>query len=236
MNSYLRSNVLSGFDSVPIIETIPCCIDLESFRYNGAKNELLKEKFRLRDKFVFVYAGSLGTYNLLDEMLDFFKISLAHMPHAHFLILTHTPGPIRQALSRHGIESKFLTVAFASRDELPHFLCLGKAGIIFRRPTLPARASSPTKFAEYLACGLPVVSGPGIGDLDRIIASYDIGVVLNTYNRQEYERAIEKLNDLFLDAERIRKRCRQVAQDLFSLERGYKSYLDVYNNLISGVR
>jgi len=37
---------------------------------------------------------------------------------------------------------------------------------------------SPTKFAEYLAAGLPVIASAGIGDLDTVIPETQVGVVL----------------------------------------------------------
>ncbi|MDP2943348.1 MAG: hypothetical protein Q8O36_07605, partial [Candidatus Omnitrophota bacterium] len=71
-NDQLRKSV--NYSSNISIDTIPCCVDLQLFKL--ADNQNLKDEIGLSDKFVFVYSGSVGTYNLLDEMFDFFKEAL----------------------------------------------------------------------------------------------------------------------------------------------------------------
>lgn len=234
MNDHLRKNVLSDLTAGErLIKTIPCCIDLHLFRYTQVQDESLKERFALKDRFVFLYAGSLGTYNLLDEMLDFFKIARRHIPQAHFLILSHTSASIIvQACQRKGIRPEAVTVTFAPREELPSLLSLADAGVVFRRFSETARAASPTKFAEYLACGLPVLCGPRIGDLDKIITERKIGIVLDNYGFKEYQRGTQRLISLIKEDRGLRARCRAVAKELFSLERGIRSYRDIYHRLM----
>ena len=52
------------------------------------------------------------------------------------------------------------------------------SGISLVRPCLSKISSSPTKIGEYLAAGLPVVSTAGIGDVDGLLDSNGVGVLL----------------------------------------------------------
>lgn len=228
MNGRLRNN--ADFNKGVLIKTIPCCVDLELFKHIDSQE--VKDKLGLAEKFVFVYSGSLGTYNLVDEMLDFFKIVLEHISNAHFLILTHTPEPAIQAYNKKGIDPKRITLTFASREELPRFLSLADFAMIFRQPTVTAQAASPTKFAEYLACGIPVVCGPGIGDLEEIIKQRNIGIIFNNYNKSEYEIVLQRLATLKQGRKDLGKRCRATAKQLFSLEGGASTYLHIYRELV----
>ena len=44
-------------------------------------------------------------------------------------------------------------------------------------------ANSPTKFAEYLARGLPILTNAGIGDSDEILQQERVGVIVEEFVR-----------------------------------------------------
>jgi glycosyltransferase involved in cell wall biosynthesis len=60
------------------IEVIPCCADLNKFNPENVdldKAKAFKTELNLNDNdFVLGYIGSIGTWYMLDEMLDFFKV------------------------------------------------------------------------------------------------------------------------------------------------------------------
>ena len=53
---------------------------------------------------------------------------------------------------------------------MPAALVAGDVGLSFIQPCFSKTGSSPTKVAEYLACGLPVVVNAGIGDQGALAA------------------------------------------------------------------
>lgn len=227
-NDELKKSINSSKDI--LIETIPCCIDLQLFSYVDAYS--LKDKLGLSKKFVLIYSGSVGTYNLLNEMFDFFKEALKLIPNAHFLILTQNrDAVVNLMMNRKDIDREKITVTFVSHDKLHSYLSAGDVGLVFRRTSPTAVAASPTKFGEYLACGLPVILTPQVGDLEDIINSNRIGVALNGYEKTKYKEAVEKLLSLLSERDEIKRRCRKVAEKVFSLERGTRTYLSIYNKL-----
>lgn len=231
VNAQLKTSVNSGRNI--LIKTIPCCIDLGLFKFDD--NRDLKDKMGLSGKFVLVYSGSVGTYNLLNEMFDFFKEAHKLIPNAHFFILTQNKNSVIDVISkRKDIARNDITISYVPQDKLPSFLSMADVGLVFRRTSPTAIAASPTKFGEYLACGLPVISTPQIGDLEEIIDSNKIGVVLKDYGKYEYRQAVNRLLSLLAEGDSLRIRCREVAQEIFSLEHASRDYLNIYEQLASG--
>ena len=78
-------------------------------------------------------------------------------------------------------------------------------------------------FAEALSCGTPVISCPR-GALPEIITNDKLGV-LSTH-QDDLVRAATDTGQF------DRKRCRDVAQELFSIDAGVQAYLDVYQQIL----
>jgi glycosyltransferase involved in cell wall biosynthesis len=229
MNTQLRRSLRPA--DKPRIKTIPCCVEPRFL--NHCPDSTLRRRLGLSDDcLILVYSGSLGTYNLLDEMLDFFKILLGFAGQAHFLILTQNDKIARAVLAkRQDLETGSISVYSVSYEELPSWLGVADAGIIFRRHSPTAIAASPTKFSAYLACGIPVIAAAWIGDLSEVIMSRDIGVVISDYDRESYISAAKNLIQLLKDKENLKIRCRRTAEEIFPLARGIRVYSQIYNSL-----
>jgi glycosyltransferase involved in cell wall biosynthesis len=89
----------------------------------------------------------------------------------------------------------------------------------------------PTRMAEILGCGLPVVANRGVGDVATIIEKYQVGVLVNDGAPHVMGRAVEQLEQLRKDPE-LGKRCRQAAEDVFSLEAGTQAYRELYRQIL----
>jgi hypothetical protein len=50
-------------------------------------------------------------------------------------------------------------------------------GLLVRYPCVTNRVASPTKFAEYLSAGLPVIISEGVGDFSALVGQQDLGRV-----------------------------------------------------------
>ena len=80
-------------DGQPIpIEVIPCCADLDHFNtinIDHRKKQRLQKRLGLNGKeMTLTYLGSIGTWYMLDEMLDFFKTLYNSRPESRFLFIT----------------------------------------------------------------------------------------------------------------------------------------------------
>jgi len=236
IKDYLRSsNYVPGMHKAKNkdIDVIPCCVDMDRFNKNGKAGDLEKN-YALSDKFVFLYTGSLGTWYLLDRMIDFFLVAKTVIANAHFLILTHTDKHfVEHAFKNRNLPFSDVTIDQVDFEEMPKYIKSANIGMFFIKPVLSKRSSCPTKFAEYLACGLPVIINAGIGDTDTIVEENKLGSVVRDFQNESYLDALNKLLELLREKDSLSDRCNMVAKEIFSLESGVSKYFEVYNKVLS---
>lgn len=217
------------------IQIIPCCADLDLFSpasVDSEKQEALKQELQIGGRdLVISYLGSVGTWYMLDEMLDFFKVLLQKRPDARFLFITpDAAGQVLARAAQKNIPAGKLIVRFAARSEVPLFLSLSALSVYFIRPLYSKMASSPTKTAEIMGLGIPLITNTGIGDSDRILQEAGSGLLITGLSMQAYIRAAAQLDTLLnTDKEAIIR----ASHSHFSLDKGIQLYNDVYRKLKS---
>lgn len=214
-----------------IHEVVPCCIDLELFRFSESDRERIRAELNLQDRFVMVYSGSIGGWYLTDKTADFFVALLKRKPHGHFLWLTGgDQGLIEKLMWERGINPNQFTVRKVAPAEVSGYLSAADAGIAFYKPTFSRMATSPVKVSEYLACALPVIVNAGVGDSDTFVAAREVGGVVKDFNAGEYEQTLKTIEDLL--AGDVRERARTVAENFFDVRRvGLQRYARLYENV-----
>jgi glycosyltransferase involved in cell wall biosynthesis len=204
------------------VTVIPCCVDVDRFQ-PGSESGNPAATFP-----TFVYAGSLGGYYLVQEMFGFFYAALERWPDAKFLILANGYEDLaREGMYRAGLDPKRVEIESVSHEIVPRRLAAADVGLVFARPAFARVGMSPTKMAEYLACGLPVVTTSGVGDTETLVREDRIGVVVESLDKVGYERACDSLSALVAEREDLRERCRQSAVRRFGLDRGLEGYRNV---------
>jgi glycosyltransferase involved in cell wall biosynthesis len=204
---------------------IPCAVDLGRFARDEAAGQRLRETHELGRGAVMAYAGSLGSWYLAEQMLDFFVAARTRFVDLRFLVLTPQPTLMAAAAEQRGLEREIVAISVPS-DQVPRHLSACDFGISFIAPSPSKAASSPTKIAEYLACGLPVVSNAGVGDVESQ-AQLAPWAVVDRFAPTAYEAAAESLVALLAQPS-IRESARAAAERLFSLDNALESYHELY--------
>lgn len=222
-------------DPALTVDVIPCCADIDHFTLTEAikadSRERRKELQLPDSAFVLMYLGAIGTWYLLDEMLDFFVRLLVKKPDAYFLFITREdPAHVYQRAREKGIPADRIILRPAQRAEVPAWIATGDASIFFIRPSYSKQASSPTKQGEIMSMGIPIVCNAGVGDTRQIVEEGHAGVVLNSFTNEAYDHAIDQLlkGEGIAEAAAIRK----AAITRFSLEEGVAAYARIYRRLI----
>jgi glycosyltransferase involved in cell wall biosynthesis len=218
--------------TLPPWTVIPTCVDVEHFAFDPAGRERVRASLSLGDRPVLVYSGSVGTWYLMDEMLDFYQAARERWPGLFFLALVNrSPEMVAQALAARGVPMDDFAVTWVRHEEIPAYLSAADAAIAFIRPSLSKQSSSPTKYAEYLSCGLPFVANSGVGDVDSLLNGGDAGVLVSEYSRQGYGQAADRLR--MLAAAGSRHRRREMAERQFSVAgRAFPAYRDLYSEIL----
>jgi glycosyltransferase involved in cell wall biosynthesis len=218
-----------------IHQVVPCCADLDLFNFDAAARAARRRELNLQDRFVLVYSGSIDGWYLTEAMADFFSVFRRARPDAHFLWLApRGHDRIRSLMRERGIgESDFTVLAAASAD-VPAYLSAADAGLAFIKSCLSKMASSPTKYAEYLGCGLPLIINEGIGDSDMLVTTEKAGALVRDFTDAEYAAAARTIENFTRDSAATRQHTRAVAKKLFDLERvGGERYAQLYEQLLS---
>ncbi|MES2620000.1 MAG: glycosyltransferase [Bacteroidota bacterium] len=215
------------------IQVIPCCSDLELFSERSVDQQalqMLRHRFQLTgNEFVLTYLGSVGTWYMLNEMLDFFKCLLTILPQAKFLFITNDlPADILKKAEAMGISKDAFIISPAERKNVPTYLALSRWSIFFIQPYFSKTGSSPTKQGEIMGMGIPIVCNAGVGDVDSIVADTHSGYVLKDFSESTYKAAIEKMQKEELSKEQIR----EGAFKYYALEKGVGKYEEVYRRVL----
>ena len=216
---------------------IPCCVDLARFPHpTPARREAAKHELGLAGRQVVVYAGSTAGFYLFDEMVRFAAAAWRADPSTYFLVLTQRDvNKVEVQIAAGGLPAESFSVRSVPPEDVARHLLAADMAVSFIPPTYSKQASSPTKIAEYLACGVPVVATAGVGDIDEQITD-GVGVLIDTCSDQAYAEALERLRPLLASAE-LADRCRQASTRLFDLATvGAPRYVDVYSRLLSAGR
>jgi glycosyltransferase involved in cell wall biosynthesis len=216
------------------MEVIPCCTDLSLY---PPASELVDPPTTSGSPLQLIYAGSIVGRYQLDEMARFFIALHQNIPGSFFRILTS--GAAQTTIDRLkdiGVPASAFSVGSAPAREMPALLSGSHVGISFVKSAAAQIAASPTKIAEYLAAGLPVVSNAGIGDMDRILTEDRVGVMVESYTPGGFQVALTRLGEL-LQEPGVRARCQESARKHFGLrEVGSVRYRRLYARLESLVR
>lgn len=218
-----------------IHEVVPCCADLELFKFSSEDRSRRRVQLGLGDRFTVVYSGSIDGWYLTSEMADFFSALTRKRSDAHCLWLS--PGKhqrIDELMKERGIEPSRYTVLAVAPQDVPSYLSACDAGLAFIKPCFSKLASSPTKNGEYLACGLPLIINSGIGDSDVLITEERGGALISEFTESEYERAVITIEGLMRETEVTRKRTRDVAERLFDVRvTGAERYSRLYERVLA---
>jgi glycosyltransferase involved in cell wall biosynthesis len=116
---------------------------------------------------------------------------------------------------------------------VPAYLSASDAGLAFIKPCFSKQASSPTKYAEYLGCGLPLIINEGVGDSDLLITREQAGALVRSFDEHEYLNAVAITEGFAAEAEPTRRHTREVAERLFDVRRvGAERYERLYEDVL----
>jgi glycosyltransferase involved in cell wall biosynthesis len=169
---------------------VPCCVT--KVAANRSLRAAMRDRLGLKDRLVLCYAGTITRYqHIADGVLPFFRAAAAADPNLHLLCVTPQIESFRRLIMESGISADRVTLVSASQRDVVSYLAAADAGLLLRAPGLLTNLSQPTKFAEYLSAGLPVIISHGVGDLASRVAAARAGTAVTLFGLSESDFANE---------------------------------------------
>ena len=196
---------------LPSIRTVvPTAVDLERFKFSPVMPSKLRG----------LYSGTYNNYYDLDlsrrfieEMRKFVSCEAGWA----------RPKESKTTSLNAGEDHSFS----ATQSEMANLMSEYSFGMsICKEDAGPSlKAAMPTKIAEFLAIGRPVVVNAGLGDCDELLEQNGAGIVIK--RNDDLAVKAKELIELVRD-NNSPQRCRNLAESNFDLDIGVTNYLESY--------
>lgn len=157
---------------------IPCTLNeafLDHTLDETKRVQLRKDMNIPDDSCVLVYSGSAAGWQSFASWSRQLETLMQANSRIYALLMTEATDEVKEFLERFPDRSQRVWV---NPNEVAQYLSVADYGILIRDDLVTNRVASPTKFAEYLACGLDVLVSPYIGDYPDFVNQHNCGQVI----------------------------------------------------------
>jgi hypothetical protein len=158
----------------------PCLADANKFCSSSDLRREVRSKLQItKQTKVFIYSGGINSeWHISEKMFSFFNQLLRNKNDVLLLCLTKDETGLEKTLAAFPeIKPKILSFSVPN-EEVCKYLNAADYGLLFRENTIMNNVASPTKYAEYILCGLPVLISEGVGDYSNYTLDNDLGFVI----------------------------------------------------------
>lgn len=176
-----------------------------------------REQLGFRNNLVFVYSGGLQSWQCISEMLDVFEQicksnESAPLEPVLMFLTWEAQHKLQEMFDQRDIPKKRIFICSVPQNEVHDYLLAGDIGLLFREKLTTNLVASPTKATEYLSAGLPILCTPYVGDISKIVANENVGLVIDIWKPLDMERLSEWCKVIALQRNSVAQRCNRVHQ------------------------
>lgn len=221
-NSYrniLANEYLLNYNNIYVI---PTCINIEDINFSLKDRIQIRKELNIENKYVIIYSGGGQAWQQPNEIIQTYIKIKKQKKEAYLMILTKDKEIFEPLLKQNKIDSDNYVIISCEYKDIYKYLSCADLGLLIRKDNAVNKVASPTKFAEYISCHVPILLSRNIGDLDYFIKTYKVGLYIDDVN--DFNRSIMKINknnDIY--DELIRKN--------YSWDIQIKKYIQIYNLL-----
>jgi glycosyltransferase involved in cell wall biosynthesis len=233
LRDYLADTVMRGRDDKNKYLVIPGAADESHFYFDES------ERLRLRDELgysakntVIVYTGRLNMHwHKGDDIFAIMSTLIAQNRDVVLLCLTPDLAIAAKLAGDHRLPEANVHCEFVNYDRINGYLSAADFAIILRDDIATNWVASPTKVAEYLLNGLPVLISKNVGDYSEFIARNDLGMVLSGENRTITAEIASALRRAF-----PRERIAEIGRRHYSKQSQVRKIIATYEKITAEAR
>lgn len=160
---------------------VPCCVHSEKFQM--PEEDRLRKRLELgvNEKFVVSYLGTLSVWQWPEAMFSLFaQIYQKKRDSLFYLLLPEADhAKALQFIEKHNLPEESYILTEVPHEKVGSVLGIADVGVLLREPHPVNKVSSPTKFGEYMAAGVPVIATEDIGDTSDFVKLENLGLILS---------------------------------------------------------
>jgi len=178
MKIYVHERFNKKYDEK--LHVIPGGADQEIFFYSLADRQKLRDSLKIKnDQTVLLYSGSLKQrWHMRDFIFETVSYIQKKEPDIFFICVTPDTEIAVSLAKEYNLNHNKNLIGFVKNSDINSYLNAADIGLIFREDMATNKFSSPTKVAEYLTAGLPVIISEGIGDYSEFVKKEGLGAVV----------------------------------------------------------
>lgn len=141
------------------IFTYKCGADNKLFFIDKAMRSKMREELGIKDtETLFVYSGGIHKWQKIEDSMATF-VEYSKVGDAKFLILTLNKEKAQALIDKQygSLKNRFI-VHSTTNSEVYKYLNAADIAFLLRDNVVLNQVASPTKLAEYMFCGLPIIS------------------------------------------------------------------------------
>ena len=210
-----RKNVLTEK-----IFVIPTCVNLKLFTRN-------KKSFK---KLTLIHLCAIGTRYNFEKFISLYK-KLNNFVDLQMLIINKNEKEyIKSMLKKNNIKEQEYNILSVDYKDVGDSLLGNSVGVFFPINGFYLKGYFPTKLAEFLSAGIPVITHNINTHVNDIIKNNNVGISLQNKSILMSEEMVN-INALINNISEYADKCTNVAQTYFSSKKGSDIYDKIYTKL-----
>jgi hypothetical protein len=186
---------------------INSCLVSESFKFSDKERDKIREQLNITNKDILIIFSSGGTAKWQENHI------IMDIANKGFKVLN---------LSKVEVKHNNIINKFVPYSEVPAYLSAADVAFIWRSKSLVNNVSSPVKFSEYVACGLPVIHNGNVDLINQFSKNKDEFLQINKiadFGFLDVKTLIQSTNRDELSSKGVKE---------FNVKRISESYLSAY--------
>lgn len=184
---------------------IPGAADPTLFLYNKTLRNNIREKLKINDKIVLVYSGRLAMkWEIPEKIFQLYKCLEDKITNVTLLLLTPDIDIAKSLKKLNNFSNDQIIIHKSKYKNVCDYLNAADFALLLRDDVPMNNVASPTKFSEYMLCGLPVIISNGIGDFSQFIDKNSFGFVINSLLnlKDEMKELAQYIQEISKDSEK----------------------------------
>jgi len=224
MNDYVAKK--TGPENKIKTIVIPGAADVDSFYFSNKLRLKQRKILGLKNEFIILYTGRLDpTWHMKDFLFEFFGSVTSQIENTFVICLTPDIITAEDLRNKYQINKNKIFIKQEANNKINNYLNAADVAVIFRKKIPTNYYASPTKLAEYLVSGIPIIVSEGIGDYSEFISTHNCGMEVKN-NIDSIMKSIKQFPVY------NRERNAKFSQKYFSKQSQIKKYLTLYSEIM----